>query len=229
MRALLFLLAFVPVSGVLVGCADTRHMMEDDEDLSWGPAIEGDFEVVVSRARTMVIREYPLGLDPDLSKEDEGDFWSIWRIDQSVMYRSTVRRRVRVKVQDVGQGKVRIGVAIVEQINDNIDEPSSLVKAKWVRKHRLPEEEGMLRARIEQTWRKFEASAKWKEKNRSTRRKGLRPDLVDQADDVVLEDYKSKNIVDAPKITGKNEYGGAQTDYGKHTRTKKKDDEKDDK
>ena len=223
MRALLLLFALAPF---VVGCADTKYMMQDDEDLSWGPAIEDDYEVVMARARTMVVQEYPLGIDPDLSKEEEGDFWSIWRIDLSVMYRETVRRRVRVKVEDLGKGKVRVGVAIVEQINDNIDEPSSIKKAKWVRKHRLPEDEMKLRERIERTTRKFEASAKWKEKHRSERRTGLRPDLVDWTDDVTLEDYKSSNIVDVPKIAGQSEYGGGQTEYGKHTR-KKKEDEKD--
>ena len=223
MRAFPFLLALAPV--MFIGCADTKLMMDDDDELSWGPAIEEDFDAVARRARTMVVREYPLGLDPDFTKEKEGDFWSIWRIDESVLYRSTVRRRCRVKVEDLGAGKVRVGVAIVEQINDNIDNPSVVEEAKWVRKHRLPDQEEMLRNRIEQTWRKFEVSAKYKEKNRTTRRKGLRPDLVDKTDDVTLEDYKNKNIAEAPKIAGQKEYGGAATEYGKHTKKKKEDDE----
>ena len=211
----LFLLSF------LSGCGNTASMIDSDKDLSWGAPFEDDYPSVVDRARGTMMREFPLGLDPDRSLEDEGDLWSIWRIDKSVMYRKTTRRRAHVKIMDMGEGKVRVGVGIVQQLNDNIDNTMVVDEAKWVRKQRLPEDETLLRERIEQPWRKFEASASWKEKHRGSRRKGLRPDLVDQTSDVTLEDHKTSTIADPLKITGQDEYGGAQTDQGSHLRKKK--------
>lgn len=209
----------------VIGCADTAKMIDDDDELAWGEPIEDDYAAVVDRARAVVTRKFPLGLDPDRTREEKGDIWTVWRYDKSVLYRKTTRRRARVKVESVGEGKVRIGVAVVEQINDNIDNPTVIEEAKWVRRHRLPEQETLLRESIEQTWRKFEASAQWKEKNRTERRTGLRPDLVDSTNDVTLEDRKNGNLVDPPKITGQNEYGGKQTDEASHVRKKKPEDE----
>ena len=203
-----------------VACSSTDGMLDDDKDLQWGPPIEDDFDEVVYRARSFLIREYPLGIDPDRSKEDAGDFWSIWRYDISVMYRETKRTRGRVKVENLGAGKVRVGVAIMEQLNDNIDDPSDIDKAKWVRKHRLPERETLLREQIERTFSRFEASTTWKEKHRAKKRTTLRPDLVDRTSDIVLEDYKSSTISEQPKITGKQD-GDKATDYGSHMRKKK--------
>jgi len=205
-----------------IGCADTANMIDEDEELSWGPPIEDDYSAVIDRACAVVTRKFPLGLDPDRTKEEQGDIWTVWRYDKSVLYRQTTRRRARVKVESMGQGMVRVGVAVVEQINDNIDNPTVIEEAKWVRKHRLPEQETLLRESIEQSWRKFEASAQWKEKNRSERRTGLRPDLVDETGDVTLEDRKNGNLVDPPKITGQSEYGSKQTDEASHLRKKKK-------
>jgi len=212
---------------LLVGCQSTDGMLEKNEDLSWGQPFEGDFDAVVHRAQTKLMQKFPLGLDPDRTNEKEGDLWTVWRYDISVMYRETTRNRARVQVEDLGEGKVRVGVAVMQQLNDNIDNPSVIDEAKWVRKHRVPDQEETLRAGIEQSWRRFEASTTWKEKHRTEKRKGLRPDLVDRADDVTLEDYKSKTIATPPKITGGNQTGPKATEYGKHTRTKKED-EKDD-
>ena len=210
---------------VLVGCQSTDGMLDDDKDLNWGQPFEGDFDATVFRARSKLLKRFPLGIDPDRSNEEAGDLWSVWRYDISVMYRETTRNRARVKVEDMGEGKVRVGVAVMQQLNDNIDNPSVVDEAKWVRKQRRPEEEETLRASIEASWDRFEASTTWKEKNRKEKRKGLRPDLVDRADDVTLEDYKSKTRAPPPKITGSKEYGGKQTDYGSHTREKKKEDD----
>jgi len=204
------------------GCADTANMIDDDDELSWGQPIEGDFPTVLDRARGVVLNEFPLGFDPDRTKQEDGDLWTVWRIDESVFYRGTVRRRVRVKVADAGAGKVRVGVAMVQQINDNIDNPTVVAEAKWVRKQRLPEEELRIRDRIEQSWRHFEPSAQWKEKHRDERRKGLRPDLVDATEDVTLEDHKKDTIGTPPKITGQDEYGAGKTDEASHLRKKKK-------
>jgi len=207
----------------LVACQSTDGMLDKDKDLNWGQPFEGDFDAVVYRARSKILKKFPLGIDLDRSKEDDGDLWSVWRYDISVMYRETTRNRARVKVEDLGEGKVRVGVAVMQQLNDNIDNPSVIDEAKWVRKHRDPEQEETLRSSIEQSWNRFEASTTWKEKNRTEKRKGLRPDLVERANDVTLEDYKSKTRAPTPKVTGTNEYGGKQTDYGSHTREKKKD------
>ncbi len=205
---------------LVVACSSTDGMLDDDKDLSWGPPIEDDYDAVLYRARAKLIKEYPLGIDPDLSKEELGDFWSIWRYDISVMYRETKRTRARVKVENLGAGKVRVGVAVMEQLNDNIDAPSDIDKAKWVRKHRLPDRETLLRERIERTYSRFEASTTWQEKHRKTKRKTLRPDLVDRTADVTLEDYKKSTISEQPKITGA-QTGDKATDYGSHTRKKK--------
>jgi len=208
---------------MLVGCASTDGMLDKDKDLNWGPPFEGDFDETVYRARSKLLRQFPLGIDPDRSDEDHGDLWTVWRYDISVMYRETTRNRARVKVEDLGEGKVRIGVAVMQQLNDNIDNPSVVDEAKWVRKQRLPDREATLRASIEQSWSRFEASTTWNEKHRKERRKGLRPDLVDRTADVTLEDYKTKTRSTPPKITGEKEYGGKQTDYGSHTRKKKEE------
>jgi len=226
MRALLSILPLAVL--LLVGCQSTDGMLDKNDELSWGQPFEGDFDAVVYRARAKLLQKFPLGLDPDRSNEETGDLWTVWRYDISVMYRETTRNRARVQVEDLGEGKVRVGVGVMQQLNDNIDNPSVIDEAKWVRKQRPPDQEATLRAGIEQSWDRFEASTTWKEKNRPEKRKGMRPDLVDRADDVTLEDYKTGTIAPQPKITGEKEYGGSQTDYGKHTRTKKKDDESDD-
>jgi hypothetical protein len=209
---------------ILVGCQSTDGMLDKDEELSWGQPFEGSFDAVVNRAQSKLLQKFPLGLDPDRTNEDQGDLWTVWRYDISVMYRETTRNRARVKVEDMGEGKVRVGVAVMQQLNDNIDNPSVIDEAKWVRKHRVPDQEETLRAGIEQSWLRFEASTTWKEQNRAEKRTGMRPDLIDRADDVTLEDYKSKTIAPTPKITGSNETGSKATEYGSHTREKKKDD-----
>ena len=219
-------LASVSALLLLVACASsTDGMLDDDKDLNWGQPFEDDFDAVVYRARSKLMKEYPLGLDPDRTKEAEGDLWTIWRYDISVLYRETKRRRARVLVQDMGEGKVRVGVAVMQQLNDNIDNPSVIDEAKWVRKHRVGEREETLRAAIEQSWRRFEASDTWKEKHRDEPRKGLRPDLVEKAADVTMDDdYKRSTRAQPPKVTGV-ETGTKATDYGSHTRKKKKDDD----
>jgi len=155
----------------LVACQSTDGMLDKDKDLNWGQPFEGDFDAVVYRARSKILKKFPLGIDLDRSKEDDGDLWSVWRYDISVMYRETTRNRARVKVEDLGEGKVRVGVAVMQQLNDNIDNPSVIDEAKWVRKHRDPEQEETLRSSIEQSWNRFEASTTWKEKNRTEKRK----------------------------------------------------------
>ncbi|MHC4952388.1 MAG: hypothetical protein ACYTGZ_00735 [Planctomycetota bacterium] len=213
---------------LLVGCASTDGMLDDDDDLTWGPPIEDDYEAVITRARSALMRDYPLGLDPDRSNEKEGDLWAIWAFHKSVMYRETKRKRARVKVENLGEGKVRVGVAVMEQLNDNIDDPSDIDKAKWVRKHRLPDDETRLRETIERQWSRFEASTTWKEKHRGEKRKTLRPDLVDRTSDVAMGYDKKNTITTQPKVAGGGEYGGKQTDYGSHLRKKKPEEKEDD-
>ncbi len=172
---------------LLVGaCTNTDGKLKD---LSWGTEIQGDYEDVKDRALFVLRKEFPKGFDPERTDEDAGEFWTVWHYKVSTWYRETTRSRARVKIEDLGDGKVRVGVAIVEQLNDNIDNPSIIEEARWVNTHRNGEREKLVESRISQRYLKLEPSEYWKEKHRDKPRAGLRQDLIDRNKDVNLEEY----------------------------------------
>ena len=125
-------------------------------------------------------------LDPDRTKEDEADFWTLWDYKTSMWYRKTTRRRAHVIVEDAGEGMVRVGVAVITQINDNMDNQHSIEDARWVKTEPDTEWAMRIEQQIGRRYLDAEPSEAWKEKNREEKRKGLRPDLADRYRDVDL-------------------------------------------
>ncbi|MHC4548939.1 MAG: hypothetical protein ACYTEZ_09185 [Planctomycetota bacterium] len=169
----------------LAGCVNTDRRLQD---LTWGQEIDGDYDQMVARARWVLEKQFPNGLDPDRTNEEEGDFWTVWDHKISVLYRKTQRRRAHLKVEDAGEGKVRIGVAVITQLNDNIDNPHSIEEARWVKTQRDQEWAKRIEDQIARRYLAAKPSEAWKEKHRETKRKTLRPDLVDRHQDVDLEE-----------------------------------------
>ena len=184
MRAIpiLFVLALLAVVGA---CKSPDRLVED---LSYGAPFEADYEETNERARFVLSKVYPKGLDPDKTNADEGDYYTVWHYQKSAFYRKSTREKAHVKVEDLGDGMVRLGVSVVQQLNDNIDNPTSIDEAKWVSGQRNAEVEGNLERRIAKRYTQFEVSAYYKEKNRDKKRKGLRPDLIERYEDVDLEE-----------------------------------------
>jgi len=175
----------------LAGCSSYRVDSELD-DLVWGEAFPGDFDVVVERARARLKRDFPLGLHPDHADDAAaGDLWTVWRYQRDPTYRNTRRVRARVKVEDLGEGQVRVGVSVVSQINDNIDNPDVIEEARWVNTSRMVDAEVLIENSIAQRYNSFTPSEVWKEKHAAKKRTTPRPDLTGEdmrQDDVALEE-----------------------------------------
>lgn len=215
---LLLLVLFVTCQGA--GC---RHVDDDDfEELSWGAPFEGDMAIISERAQIMLKREFKY-LNPDLTKEDEQDYWSTWRYVMSVMYRESTRRRCRIKVEETDEGTLRVGVAIISQLNDNVDNPHDKADARWVKTQREYEDEQRMERRIAQRFHKFEVSKSYKEKHREEPRKGLRQDILDRTRDADLESYEQGKKT-ATEELDEIDRKGSQFDDVKRLE-KKKDDE----
>ena len=180
--ATLLVLSLLSLAGA---CKSTNKLLDD---LTYGAPYEADYEMANERARFVLSRVYPKGLDPDKSKEEDGDYVTVWHYQKSALYRKTTRERAHVKVEDLGSGKVRLGISVVQQLNDNIDNPSSIGEAKWVAAQRNAEVEGNLERRIAKRYTQFEVSTYYKEKNSDKKRTGLRPDLIERYEDVNLEE-----------------------------------------
>ena len=169
------------------------------EDVVYGQDYEADYEMIAARAKHILDREFLAGLDPDKTIEDEGDFWTLWDYKTSMWYRKTTRRRAHVKVEDAGEGMVRVGVAVVTQINDNMDNPHSIEDARWVRTTPDAEWATRIEQQIGRRYLEADPSEAWKEKNREEKRKGLRPDLVDRYRDVDLGEKDVEDTTPPPK------------------------------
>ncbi len=168
-------------------------------DLVWGQDYEADYEMIVARAKHILDREFQAGLDPGRTKEEEGDFYTLWDYKTSMWYRKTTRRKAHVKVEDAGDGMVRVGVAVVTQINDNMDNPHSIEDARWVRTTPDAEWAQRIEDQIGRRYLDAEPSEAWKEKHREQKRKGLRPDLVDRYRDVDLGEKEAGDTPPPPK------------------------------
>jgi len=184
MRATILLAAAL---STFVGCASADKMIAGD--LAYGAPLKADFDAVNDRARYWILRNYPKGFDPDRTDELAGDYTTVWNYERSVFYRGTTRRKAHVKVEDLGGGEVRVGVAVVEQVSDNIDNPDSISEAKWQQTQLNAERALRLETQIAKRWSRFEVSKQYKEKNRDKKRTGLRTDLVEKYRDVDLEEY----------------------------------------
>lgn len=188
-------------AATLAACDSSERQLKD---LSWGEPFESDFDSALERTRWVLGKEFPKGFDPDLSKEEEGVFWTVWHYYPSTWYRETKRARAHVEIEDLGEGKLRIGVAVVQQINDNIDNPSIIEEARWVGTQRDFERSVLIEQRIRRDYLKVEPSAYFEEKHRSEPRKGLRPDIIDRSRDVDLEKIDDLDDPDRelPRATG---------------------------
>jgi len=183
----------------LAAFAACQNVDKKLEDVIYGQDYEADYEMTVARAKHILDREFRAGLDPDRTKEDEADFWTLWDYKTSMWYRKTTRRRAHVIVEDAGEGKVRVGVAVVTQINDNMDNPHSIEDARWVKTEVDTEWSMRMEQQIGRRYLDAEPSEAWKEKNREEKSKGLRPDLVDRYADVDLGEKEAKDTPPAPK------------------------------
>ncbi len=180
MRAILILCA----AAALCGCHNIDGKLDD---VSWGAPVQSDYQSMVERARAMTLRRYPKGLDPDKTNEEKGDFFTVWDYKVAVTYRDTTRSKAHVKVEDLGKGKVRVGAAVVKQINDNIDNPHDINEARWMGTARDDEAAALLVSSILVRHLEAEPSEYWKEKNRTERRTTPREDLIDRSKDVDLD------------------------------------------
>ncbi|MCK6460076.1 MAG: hypothetical protein L6Q95_09305 [Planctomycetes bacterium] len=196
MRAIVIFLA----AAGFVGCASAEGKLTD---LSWGPAVKSDYEDMVTRAKQMTLKRYPKGFDPDKTDEAKGDLYTVWNYAISHEYFKTTRSRARVKVEDLGAGKVRVGVAVVTQLNDNIDNPSIIDEARWIRTTRDDEAAGLLVSSILLRQLEAEPSEYWKEKQRTQPSDRPRQDLIDRSKDVNLDELPDpKDVKSLDPITG---------------------------
>jgi hypothetical protein len=196
MRAFLFLIA----ASAVCGCANTEGKLAE---LSWGASVKADYESMVERARVMTLRRFPKGFDPDRTNEERGEFYTVWDYKVAVTYRDTTRSKAHVKVEDLGNGQVRVGVAIVKQINDNIDNPHLVDEARWVKTSRDEEAAALLVSSIYVRHLEAEPSKTWEEKHRTDRRTTPREDLIDRSKDVNLEDpSRAEDTKSLEPITG---------------------------
>jgi len=171
---------------VFAGC--DRTGVKTLDELSWGPPVEASAEDMKQRAIFVLIREFKLGLDPDRTDEKEGEFWTVWEYKMSPLYMKSKRARAHVKIEEVEEGKIRIGVSVVEQRNDNIDNPNLVEEARWVQTKRDGDRASRIEQNIARRYLKVKPSKYWEEKHRDTPRTSMRPDLVDKNKDVDLEE-----------------------------------------
>ena len=183
----------------LLGCANVEGKLED---VTWGNSFEADYAETIARAKQATLRHFDKGLDPDKTNEEAGDLWTIWHYEKSMWYRKTLRKKAHVKVERAGEGKVRVGVAVVQQINENIDNPDSIEDARWVNTVHDPKVAGLIEEAIARRYLKVEPSEYWKqEHSEPEKKKGLRKDLVDRARDVDLGDPDpKKDTEEFPKL-----------------------------
>jgi hypothetical protein len=196
MRAFVILCA----AAALCGCANTEGKLSE---LSWAAPVKSEYESMVERAKQMTLRRFPKGFDPDKTDEAKGDFWTVWRYDTSHEYFKTTRSRAHVKVEDLGEGQVRVGVSIVRQLNDNIDNPSIIEEARWIRTTRDEEAAALLVSQIYVRHLEAEPSEYWKEKHRAKPSDKPRQDIIDRSKDVNLDELPDpKDVKSLDPITG---------------------------
>jgi len=182
------------------GCANTEGKLED---VSWSAPVAADYPAMVERARTMTLKLFRKGFDPDKTHEEKGDFYTVWNYKVAITYRDTTRSKAHVKVEDLGDGKVRVGASVVKQINDNIDNPDVIEDARWVGTHRDEETAGLLVKSILVRTLEAEPSETWKEKHRTERRTTPREDLIDRSKDVDLDEAPDpRDVKSLDPITG---------------------------
>jgi hypothetical protein len=186
----------------LPSCANTDSMLED---VTYGKEIDGDFVDVLDRAEAALRKEFPKGLDPDKTHMQQGELWTVWHVQKSTWYRGTVRRRAHVRVEALDGGKCRIGVAVVQQRNDNIENPTVESEAKWVAAAHDQETATRIEQRIAKRYlANFKPSKAWEAKHDKKDDKGLRQDLVDRYKDVDLEQEETPDEdKEFPSATGK--------------------------
>lgn len=167
----------------LGACASSPKL----EDLAWGEPVAGEYEAAVARARRAVVFHFR-HLDPDRTREAEGDLWSLWRFDRGEFNRSSFRRCGRVRVERVGDDKFRVGVAVFQQLSDNIENPGSEEEARWVRTTRRTDLEEEIRRAVEARYRDFAPSEDYERRRSEVDAKTPRQDLIDRYEDVDLEE-----------------------------------------
>ncbi len=171
------------------------------EHLNYAEPFPGDFEIAVQRAKLALQREFR-HLDPDQTDEAKGELWTLWRVHRSELYRETTRMRAHVRIEQLKNGKLRVGTAVFSQLNDNIENPGSADEAKWVSTTRLLDKESLLRDVIVQRYTKFEPSDDYKARTSDERRDTPRPDLVDRYKDVDMDADGIDPDRAPPPITG---------------------------
>jgi hypothetical protein len=196
MRAIVI---FLGAAG-FIGCASAESKLSD---LSWAAPVKADYEGMVMRAKQMTLKKYPKGFDPDKTDESKGELYTVWNYAMDPQYFKSKRTRARVKVEDMGGGNVRVGVAVVSQLNDNIDNPDSVDEARWIRTARDEEAAGLLAGSILLRQLEAEPSEYWKEKHRTTPSDKPRQDLIDRSKDVNLDELPDpKDVKSLDPITG---------------------------
>ena len=185
----------------LPACSNTDSMLKD---VTYGKEIDGDFVEVLDRAEAALRKEFPRGLDPDKTQMQQGELWTVWHVYESTWYRGTVRKRAHVRIEALDDGKCRIGVAVVQQRNDNIENPTVESEAKWVAAAYDQETATRIEQRVAKRYlNEFKPSEAWEAKHRDEKNKGLRQDLVDRYRDVDLEEKDPDAGEEFPSVTDK--------------------------
>ncbi len=188
---------------VLVGCDTSESKLKD---LSWGQSVDTNYTDLLARTRYVLLRRFELGFDPDRTKEEDGEFWTVWHYRMATGFLDSKRIRAHVKVDDLGDGQVRIGVSVVTQLNENIDNPSVKEEARWTHTQVDVGLASRIEATIMRRYLKIEGSKLWQERHRTTRRGSMRPDILDRNKDVNPEELEADDRrKEAPVITGNDD------------------------
>jgi len=215
------------VAFALAGCKTTERKLKE---VNWGEGVEADYFETLERARFVLNRHFPKGFDPDRTDEGAGDLWTIWHMKKSVLYRNSVRERARCRVEKLEDGKVRVGVAIVVQKNDNIENPSIMSEARWVNATRDPDRERLIEEAIVKRYSKLEPSEQWEERHRQQRRGTVRKDLIDRYKDIDVGESEAKDTKTPDSITSRDDFWDAHKaldDLKKRRKEERRQDDED--
>ncbi|MHC4959832.1 MAG: hypothetical protein ACYTGN_15825 [Planctomycetota bacterium] len=196
MRALWAILPLL----ALVGACD-RKGDRKLADLSFGRPFEADYEATLDRTRFVLMRHFELGLDPDRTIEKEGEFVTVWHYRMAADYFRSQRVKAHVKIEKIGKKKVRIGVSVVTQLNDNIDNPAVKEEARWIRTARDPERADLIEKEIARRYMKAKPSERFEDKYKGKNKGEMRSDILDRNKDVNLEDLDDPDKKEPPSHT----------------------------
>jgi len=111
---------------------------------------QSEFARRCGHVRDVLGEEFPDGLDDQKTDESEGVLWTKWHYKMRQWYRESRRTRAIVRVSKTSSETERpYTIEVFLEINDNIDDPSSIEKARWVRGSPDPARAARIRSLVE--------------------------------------------------------------------------------